>query len=731
MITRAALIALLCFACMSARADTIYSEDFQSGKSEGWLAMGKGEVRLSTYGTNISLKLTAGATAVKAVSTVGFSRVRLSVAFAALSLSGDDACIVDVSADAGHNWTFVSRLGHGQDDGVTMHSGTAEAAIMDNQPKLVIRLRAVGTDPHATCWADNILLSADEGLAVVARPAFAADGTRLAQTYDELTNAAVAPSPADMLAFAPPANAKPPSNIFRGMLSLGAERTGTTMHVLTDQYGDSTANGGAAGHLPAFDFAFVQSGVSLIPVRRGAIPANHPEWEFILEPGRVWDETADHGLTRAAVPFALEERNANCMHNGVLTFLFGKNGKVSDVAWQIGSEACIYFKFDMWGRAAATYRPGQVADASRIAADYAQEVAHRLPTRPIETLAHDFPGADSSNFGSAGVVPASDIALYGLVANGVNYVGGCDTRFGLYPYCAVMDLPSYSLAKSIFAGLGTMRLSLLYPGVTKEIIANYVPDCAAAGTWYDVTFGNALDMATGHYNSPDGQADENAPDLTPFFLAEDHATRIEFACTHYPRKAAPGTRWVYHTADTYVLGTALRAFYRGKIGANADVYNDILAAPIWKKLALSPPVYVVRRTYDATAQSFTGYGLTLHRDDIAKIADFINVDHGAIGGEQLVDPPMLRAALQQNSDDHGLRASTDDFRYHYGFWAWNAQHTLGCKTPAWIPFMSGFGGIAVAMMPNGMTYYYFSDSGIWVWAKAAAEANRLKPFCER
>jgi predicted nucleic acid-binding protein len=39
MITRAALIALLCFACMSARADTIYSEDFQSGKSEGWLAM--------------------------------------------------------------------------------------------------------------------------------------------------------------------------------------------------------------------------------------------------------------------------------------------------------------------------------------------------------------------------------------------------------------------------------------------------------------------------------------------------------------------------------------------------------------------------------------------------------------------------------------------------------------------------------------------------------------------
>ena len=588
MIKSAALIALLCLACAPAQADTIYSEDFQSGKSEGWLAMGKGDVRLSTYGTNISLKLTAGAAAVKQVSTVGFSRVRLSVSFAAQALSGDDSCVADVSADAGRSWTVISRVMHGEDDAVTMHRGISDAAVLDNQPKLVIRLRAAAANPDATCWADNILLSGDKGPAIVARPAFAADGTRLALTYDELMNVAVAPAPADMSAYAPPASAKPPGNIFQGTLSLVAERSGSTMHVLTDQYGDSTANEGAARHLPAFNFAFVQSGDALIPARRGAVPVDHPEWEFILEPGRAWDEAADDGLTRAALPFTLEERNANCMHHGVLSFLFGKDGKASDVAWQIASETCIYFKFDMWGRAAATYKSGAVADAARIAADYAQEVAHRMPTRPIEALAQDFSGADISNFGSAGVVPASDIALYGLVANGVNYVGGCETRFGLYPYCAVMDLPSYSLAKSIFAGLGTMRLSLLYPGVTKEIIANYVPDCATAGTWNDVTFGNALDMATGHYNSPDDQADEDAPDLSPFFLAEDHVTRIKFACTHYPRKAQPGTHWVYHTADTYVLGTALRAFYRGKAGPAADLYTDLLAGPIWKKLRIEP-----------------------------------------------------------------------------------------------------------------------------------------------
>jgi hypothetical protein len=572
---------------------------------------------------------------------------------------------------------------------------------------------------------------AGPALAGAARPAFSDDGKRLALTHDELNDAAAPPLPTEMSAYAPPANAMPPSNIFEGRLALGVARAGGAMHVLKDSYGYADANNGAARHLPPFDFQFVQSGDALIPARRGAIASTHPAWEFILEPGRVWDEAADRGLTRAAVPFTLEERNANCMHNGVLTFLFGKDAKVSDVAWQIGSETCFYFKFDMWGRAAATYTPGPVADAARIAANYAREVASRMPTRPIETLARDFPGADPSNFGAAGVIPAGDISVYGLVANGVNYVGGCETRFGPYPYCAVLDLPSYSLAKSIVAGLGTMRLSLLYPGSAHEIIASYVPDCAATGTWNDVTFGDAIDMATGHYNSPDDQADEDAPDLAPFFLANDNASRVRFACTHYPRKAPPGTRWVYHTSDTYLLGEALGAFYRAKAGAGSDFYNDVLAGPIWKKLELSPPVYVTRRTYDAAAQPFVGYGLTLHPDDVAKLAAFINVDHGAVGGEQLVDPAMLRAALQQNAADRGLPGPNEEFRYKNGFWAWNAQKSLGCKTPTWIPFMSGYGGIVVALMPNGMTYYYFSDSGIWRWDKAAAEADRLKPFCAR
>ncbi len=38
------------------------------------------------------------------------------------------------------------------------------------------------------------------------------------------------------------------------------------------------------------------------------------------------DVAEDGGYSRASLPFTLEERNANCMHNGVLTFLFKSDG---------------------------------------------------------------------------------------------------------------------------------------------------------------------------------------------------------------------------------------------------------------------------------------------------------------------------------------------------------------------------------------------------------------------
>lgn len=719
---------LLCAFGSGASADPIVEQDFQSGKIDQWKAAGDGDVRLTSFAGNVSLRLQGNGSAMTAFATTGFRGVGIGVSLAAQNLGANDSCIAEISTDQGQTWTVVHQIGRGMDDAITMHPGGGAVSAIDDRPAIALRLRAQTANAGATCWADNVHV---RGWPIVHLPATWSSGTRTVLTRAELLDASAKPRAVATDAFTPPPSARAPRNTFRGRLVFTAERAGIAFHVLRDDFGDAKFGNGDAQHLPKFDFAFVQSGDAIIPVQRGALAGANKENEFILEPGRVWDEPGDGDYSRAAIPFTLEERNANCMHNGLLTFLFKNDGAVSDVAFQIASETCFYFKFDMWGRMAAKYVPGAVEKADATIAAYNQEIANRLPTKPISALAERYPGAHPDQFGSPAEIDPAMMTAYGVIVDGVNYVAGCETRFGAYPFCDVVDLPSYSTAKSVFGGIGLMRLAQLYPGVTKETVATWVPACARTGTWNDVTLQNVTDMATGDYKLTGDQQDENnGPDIAPFFAGETHAAKIDYACAHYPRQRTPGTFMVYHTTDTYVLGTAMAAYVHAKMGKDVDIYRDVIAEPIWRRLKLSPPMFVTRRTYDDVGQPFVGYGLTYHRDDIAKIAVFLNNDHGTIASQPVLDQSMILAALQRDPNNWGMKGPTDDFRYHNGIWAWNAQRWIGCKSPAWVPFMSGYGGIVVAMFPNGMNYYYFSDGGVWAWAMAAAEANRIKPFCE-
>ena len=270
------------------------------------------------------------------------------------------------------------------------------------------------------------------------------------------------PKLVDFSAFAPDAGASAPSNRFEGVLSL--RFAGTLAHhtVHVDPAEASAQEVARALTWPEdFAYEFVQQGDALVPVRRGAIPSTHAWWELILEPGRVWNESGDRGYTRAAIPFALQEKNANCTHNGVLTFLFRTDGTVSKTAMQIASETCMYLQLDLWGLLETHYRPGSVAGREAALAAYAGEVRARMPTRTLSQLHTDHPELDLR---ALALGAAAARTVYGLVVGGYDYLSACDTRSGAYPYCDEIDLPSYSLAKSVFAAAALMRLELLQPG---------------------------------------------------------------------------------------------------------------------------------------------------------------------------------------------------------------------------------------------------------------------------
>ena len=553
---------------------------------------------------------------------------------------------------------------------------------------------------------------------------------REALGYADLSAGGI-PVPVDLEAFAPDGSSQPPSNTFEGRLRLSGIVHSRVVH--QDPGFVSDADVAAARTLPQdFDFAFIQEGDALIPVRRGAIPGAHRYWEWILEPGRVWDEPGDRGLTRAAIPFSLEEKNANCTHHGVITFLFRNDGTTSRAVLQVSGETCFYLQVDLWGSLRAQYLPGAIADRGEIAAAYRAEVAARLPVIPIGQLPVDHPGIDPTRL-ALGAAQAR--TGFGLLANGRHYVSGCATRAGEYPYCDVLDLPSYSTAKSAFAAIALMRLQALTGQAAGERIGHWIRGGACAdATWQAVSFADALNMATAHYDSAGFESDEDSPKSRGLFLPLRAAEKLRFACGAYPARGAPGSLWVYRTSDTYVLGTALNAYFRSLPGReHQDIYTDLVWGQIFSPLKLSPVMRDTRRTYDTVRQPFTGWGLLYHRDDIARLASFLLNDAGRIAGKSLLDEHLLAAALQRDPNDRGLpTADLKGFRYKNGFWARNVQPLLACQHEVWVPFMSGFGGISVVLFPNGVVYYNFADDGklsSFDWGPVVSEVNKLGLLC--
>src|ERR1700733_627084 len=157
--------------------------------------------------------------------------------------------------------------------------------------------------------------------------------------YGELFSNAGPPSAVDDYAgFAVSANAAAPSQSFEGTLTLSNPISSGSFRLLRDDEKIDTGTDSAWRHIANFSFQFVQNGSYLIPIQQGLVITGSSAWNYIVGPGRVWQENGDHGYMRASLPFALVERNQNCVHNGEeMTFLFSnkKSLHVSQVRYQI------------------------------------------------------------------------------------------------------------------------------------------------------------------------------------------------------------------------------------------------------------------------------------------------------------------------------------------------------------------------------------------------------------
>jgi len=567
---------------------------------------------------------------------------------------------------------------------------------------------------------------------------------RTVLTYSELFSNTAPVAPVDDSAgFAVPPNAAAPSQTFESTLTLSNPASSGSFQILRDDEKYDTGSDSPWRHLANFRFQFVQNGSYLIPVQQGLVITGSPAWNYIVGPGRVWQEDGDHGYMRASFPFALVERNQNCVHNGEMTFLFShtRSPNLSNVRYQVTQETCLYLKFNMWGQLSATYVREKIANAEELKNAASAELTNRLPSKPFSALTTDYrnSGIDLASFMKGRKLP-EDVTTYGLFLNGINYVGGCQTRYGAYAFCDNMRLPSYSLAKSSFAGVAMMWLGQRYgSSVYGQLIRSHVPQYVDGGDWSNVTFSNTSDMATGNFISAKAEADEGSPQELDFLTAESYTAKIADAFTPFPHKADPGTTWVYQTHAAFILTQAMNSYLQQR-EAGANIFNAIREA-VLKPIHMSRGgLSMLRTDNSATGKPFGGYGMFFIQDDIGKIARLLNNNGGMIDGKQALDRNRLQESLFRTANpstlgvpipDNGKPPVENTFRYHNYFWGKLMTTREFPQYPCdfWVSFMTGYGGNSVVLLPNGATFYIFSDGNEWVWYSAVNEINKIAPLC--
>ena len=478
--------------------------------------------------------------------------------------------------------------------------------------------------------------------------------------------------------------------------------------------------------LPAFTIAVFTHGGHIVPVMRDMIPGA----AVILSPGRVWSEPGDGGLSRASFAFTVNHELYTGTHNGLATFVFDET-RVSSMAVQIVQETAPWAKLDAVGRVPVTYRLGAIADEAALRADFDQELARQMPIRPWSAL----PGSVALAAFDGDTKP-EDISANGLVMDGVLYLRPCHTRYGPFPYCREMRHSVFSVTKSMAGAVALLRLAQKYgDAVFDEKITDYLPAGTSAPGWQGVTFAHALSMATGIGDEKpvrepnDPMADENKPKMFGWVNRRTAQEKLEGALSYGKYPWNPGEVLRYNTTQTYVLAFAMDAYLKRRAGPNAHLW-DMVRNEVYRPIGIhhAPKMHTLEKD-GSHGVPLLGYGLFPTVDDVAKVATLLQ-NGGRHDGVQILSAGKLAEALFRGPDVGLPFTGTNRYgrpRYHLSFWSVPYRTASGCAFH--VPYMSGFGGNIVALLPNGVSVFRFADAYNFDVDSMITAGESLKPFC--
>ena len=199
-------------------------------------------------------------------------------------------------------------------------------------------------------------------------------------------------------------------------------------------------------------------------------------------------------------------------------------------------------------------------------------------------------------------------------------------------YSAKGHWTSFSVAKSITSTLvgAAVRDGLI--GSIDDPITRYIPELKGSG--YDgVTIAQVLTMTSGVRWNED-YADPNSDVVRMFADPVAPGTDPTIAyLSRLPREAPPGSKWVYKTGETSLIGVLVRR-------ATGRSLADYLSEKIWRPYGMAADALW---QIDARGQEAGGYGLSIGLRDYGRIGQFM-LDGGVAGGRQVLPDGWIAAA---------------------------------------------------------------------------------------
>jgi CubicO group peptidase (beta-lactamase class C family) len=531
--------------------------------------------------------------------------------------------------------------------------------------------------------------------------------------------------------FMPADNASPPLHKFAGTLIIEATKISGRSLEATGRR--------SFGSFPALKVNFFTLQDHLVPVERNRLlESEESSWNIILAPGRIWSESGDKGYSRASFPFTLVNSNWGWSHthNGIATFLFDHK-RVSRLRFQIVQESAPGAKFDAWGQAQMTYLPSPLPNQAALVKRFEKELARQIPIHPWRELEQTYDPKsldridDTSN--------RKNITLSGLIIEDVIYARACRTRYGDYPYCDQMRHSVASVSKSLGALVAMLRLAQKYGDEVFDLrITDYVNIDANHDGWKNVTFADALNMATGIGDKvPQRVSNYVDVDFTPLAnkIARARSTNEKLKAIasfgNYPWE--PGEVFRYRSSDTFVLAVAMDRFLRSKEGHRADLWK-MMSKEVFEPIGIfNLPFLHTAEPRGESSIPLLSYGMIPSLDDVAKLVKLMR-HGGRHQGKQILSATKLAEALGPSMKiglPTGWPLEHGEVTYHMSFW----QHPYRAQSGRLIriPAMSGIGGNYVIIMPNGITALRFADGrynnpGTWDSSGLRKVADYIRPF---